>query len=77
MKTMAITEFKAYALKVIDQVAKSREGLIITKRGEPIAELVPFRKSEQKPVSGKLADTLVFEKDIVEPLGDSIWEACK
>lgn len=77
MKTMAITKFKAYALKIIDQVAKSNESLVITKRGKPLAELIPFRKSEQKPAPGKLADALVFEKDIVEPLGDDMWEACK
>ncbi len=77
MKTMAITEFKAYALKVVDQVAKSNESLVITKRGKPLAELIPYRNSEQKPVPGKLANTLVFEKDIVGPLGSDIWEASK
>ena len=77
MKTMAITEFKTYALKIIDEVAKSKESLIITKRGKPLAELIPFRKSEQKHVPGKLADALIFEKDIVAPLGDEIWEASK
>ncbi len=42
MKTMAISKFKTYALKVIDKVAKSQEGIIITKRGKPLAELIPF-----------------------------------
>ncbi len=46
MKTIAIAKFKAYALKIIDQVAKSNESLVITKRGKPLAELIPFRKSE-------------------------------
>ncbi len=77
MKTMTITQFKTYALKVIDQVAKSNESVVITKRGKPLAELVPFRKSEGKPAPGKLADALVFEKDILSPLGDDMWEACK
>lgn len=77
MKTMAITKFKAYALKIIDQVAKTNESIVITKRGKPLARIVPFKKSEQKSVPGKLADVLVFEKDIVAPLGDNMWEACK
>ena len=77
MKTMGITEFKAYALKIIDQVAKSKESLVITKRGKPLAEIIPFRESEQEPIPGKLADALVFEKNIVEPLGDDMWEVCK
>lgn len=77
MKTMAITKFKEYALKVVDQVSKSNESVVITKRGKPLAELIPYRNSEKKPVPGKLASTLVFEKDIVEPLGSDIWEAAK
>ena len=77
MKTMPITKFKAYALKVVDQVAKSNESLIITKRGKPLAELKPYRESEKKTVPGKLASALVFEKDIVAPLGSDTWEACK
>jgi prevent-host-death family protein len=77
MKTMAISKFKAYALKILDQVAKSQESIVITKRGKPLAEVVPFRKSDNIPVPGKLADTLVFEKDIVSPLGEDMWDACK
>jgi len=77
MKTMAITKFKEYALKIVDQVSKSNESVVITKRGKPLAELIPYRNSEQKPVPGKLANTLVFEKDIVAPLGCDIWEAAK
>jgi prevent-host-death family protein len=77
MKTMAISKFKAYALKILDQVAKSQESIVITKRGKPLAEVVPFRKSDKNPVPGKLADTLVFEKDIVSPLGEDMWDACK
>ena len=77
MKTMAISKFKAYALKILDQVAKTQESIVITKRGKPLAEVVPFRKSDKNPVPCKLADTLVFEKDIVSPLGEDMWDACK
>ena len=45
MKTMAISEFKAYALKVLNDVAKSQEIIVITKRGKPLAQVVPYRKS--------------------------------
>jgi len=75
MKTMAITDFKAHALQVIGEVAESKEPVVVTKRGKPIAEVVPF--TEQRPSPGKLSDALVFEGDIVSPLGDEIWDACK
>ena len=77
LKTMAISQFKAQALKIIDTVAKTHESVIITKRGKALAELVPFHTSKNKPVPGKLSSTFVFEKDIVSPLGEKVWEACK
>ncbi len=75
MKTMAISKFKAQALKVLNEVAKSNEPIVITKRGKPMAQVIGFRKSEMKPMPGKLADAFVFEMDIVTPLGEGLWEA--
>ncbi len=49
MKTMAISEFKTHALKVLNEVAKSQETIVITKRGKPLAQVVPYRKSPQVP----------------------------
>lgn len=77
MKTMAISEFKARALKVLNEVSESQETILITKRGKPLAQVVPYRKSDMKAAPGKLADAFVFEKDIVTPLGEKLWEACK
>jgi prevent-host-death family protein len=77
MNTMAISKFKAQALKVLNEVAKSKEPIVITKRGIPLAQVVAFRKSEMKSAPGKLADAFVFEKDIVTPLGEELWEACQ
>jgi prevent-host-death family protein len=75
MKTMAISKFKAQALKVLNEVAQSKEPIVITKRGKPLAQVIAFRKYEMKSTPGKLADAFVFEKDIVTPLGEGLWEA--
>ncbi len=77
MKTMGISQFKTHALKILDQVAKSQESIIITKRGKPLAQVIPYRNSDMNPKPGKLANYLVFEKDIVSPLGEEMWDACK
>jgi prevent-host-death family protein len=77
MQTMAISQFKAYALKIIDQVSKTKEVVIITKRGKPLVQVVPFVDSKKEIKPDKLAHTLVFEKDIITPLGDDLWDACK
>ena len=75
MKTLAITDFKAHALQILGQVAKTKEPVIVTKRGKPLAEVVPFSTKKSSP--GKLSEALVFEKDIVSPLGEDMWDACK
>jgi prevent-host-death family protein len=76
MKTMAISEFKAHSLQVLGEVARTKEAIVVTKRGKPLVEVVPFRHAEA-PVAGKLSHTFVFEKDIVSPLGEAMWSACK
>ena len=77
METLGITQFKAHALQVLDRVAKTREEVVITKRGKPIACITPFQTKNSKPVPGTLADTLIFEKDIVSPLGEDTWESAQ
>jgi prevent-host-death family protein len=77
MKTMAVSEFKARALQVLGEVAATKEPVVVTKRGEPLAEVVPFRRTGEKPVPGRLAETLVFEKDIVSPVGADDWDASR
>ena len=77
MKTMGISEFKAKALKILDLIAKSHESLIITRRGRPLVQINSCLSEETDTQPGKLAHTLVFEKDIVTPLGEEDWEACR
>ena len=75
MKILAITDFKAHALRILGQVAKTKESVVVTKRGKPLAEVVPISTGE--PAPGKLSEALVFEKDIVSPLGEDMWDASK
>lgn len=77
MQTMGISEFKAHALKVLDQVAKTRDEVIVTKRGKPLAKIVPCTEELREHRPGALADMLVFEEDIVSPLGEEQWDVCK
>ena len=41
MKTMAAGPFKTKRLAVIDEVQAKQETAVITKRGKPVAKLVP------------------------------------
>jgi prevent-host-death family protein len=68
-KTIAAGEFKAKCLHLLDEVAQLRAPLIITKRGKPVAKLVPI---DDKPVDiyGRMAGTGRILGDIVSPLDD-------
>ena len=76
MKKMSISDFKTHALRYIKSVYTEREKIIITKRGIPVAEVIPYENPVEKPQPGKLANALVSEKDIVTPLGSGMWESC-
>jgi prevent-host-death family protein len=41
MQTISAAEFKARCLTLMDDVNRTRETLVITKRGKPVARLVP------------------------------------
>jgi len=75
VRTLAITDFKTHALQILAQIAENRESIVVTKRGKPLAEVIPY--CQDVPKAGKLADTLVFEKDIISPLGEEMWDVCK
>ena len=77
MKTMGISQFKSHALKILDQVSKTQEIIIITKRGKPLAQITPYRTSGITPKPGRLSDALVFEKDVISTLGEEMWDSCK
>ena len=49
MKTIAAGKFKDICLKTLDDVAKTKSSIVITKRGQPIARLVPYVKPARTP----------------------------
>lgn len=75
MKTMSVTEFRDHASSVVHRVASSGEGVVLTKRGKPLAQVVPCLPDDLVPVPDRLADTLVFEGDILTPFPSDMWEA--
>ena len=74
---MSVSEFKAHALRILEKISRTREQLVITKRGKPIAQIIPYQEQVSKAKAGKLSGFLIFEKDIVTPLGEKLWEASR
>jgi prevent-host-death family protein len=46
MRKMAAGAFKVHCLAVMDEVQAKREAVLITKRGKPVAKLVPVEKEK-------------------------------
>ena len=68
--TIPAGRFKAQCLGLLDQVAQSGETLVITKRGRPVAALVPVNR----PRPASLRGSVRVRANIVAPLGES-WNA--
>jgi prevent-host-death family protein len=68
MARVAATEFKAKCLELMDRVAERRETYVITKRGRPVAKLVPADPPRRKSVFGCMADQMEIVGDIEKPL---------
>lgn len=62
MKTIAAAKFKEQCLALLDTV--DDDGLIITKRGVPVAKLIPLRAGGESLI-GALAGTLKFKGDLL------------
>jgi prevent-host-death family protein len=67
MKTMSAGEFKTHCLRIMEEVHQRREAVIITKRGIPIAKLVPTDEPKQD-VFGCMAGTAEIIGDIEAPV---------
>jgi len=71
---ISAAEFKAKCLKLMDEVAKTRKSIVITKRGKPVAKLVAAEPAPRQRLFGCMAGTVTYEGDILAPL-EVEWEA--
>jgi prevent-host-death family protein len=73
MKTIAAAVFKARCLALLDDVRSTKRSFVITKRGKPVAKLVPMDEPQDDFIGrlkGVFAIADDFETDSPEP-----WES--
>jgi antitoxin (DNA-binding transcriptional repressor) of toxin-antitoxin stability system len=71
MKTLAAGKFKDICLQTLDEVAASRRPVVITKRGRPVAKLVPITAAGRRR---SLAGSIVTEAG--DPFSTGVsWDA--
>jgi prevent-host-death family protein len=67
MKTVAAGDFKARCLSLMDDMQRTRETVIITKRGKPVAKLVPVPAAKDNFI-GRLKGRIRIVGDIESPV---------
>lgn len=70
MNTISAGKAKAQLLGLLDSVERSRQDIIITKRGRPVARLAPLKRGRRPSLKARL----LFVGDLVTPL-DEKWNA--
>lgn len=73
MQTIKASEFKAKCLQLMNEVAESGEIIVITKNGQPVAQLTPVT-SRPATLAGCHQGKISIVGDIVAPLGET-WDA--
>lgn len=77
MKTMPAGQFKAVCLQVMDDVQSTREAVVVTKNGRPVAKLVPVEPAS-KEFLGKLSGVMKIVGDITQPIEKpDAWDAIR
>ena len=69
-------EFKTNCLKIMDEVEKNHDPVIITKRGRPVAKLVHVEPpgTKRRPLFGYMAGEATLLGDVVN-MPKTVWEA--
>jgi prevent-host-death family protein len=68
-ETIAISEFKATCLAVLERVRRTGTSIVITKRGEPVAEInPPSPASTGTNWLGAMQGTATLVDDLIAPV---------
>ncbi|MGH9433580.1 MAG: type II toxin-antitoxin system Phd/YefM family antitoxin [Terriglobia bacterium] len=77
MKTIPAGEFKTHCLTIMEKVRATRDPVLITKRGRPVAKLVPVDTSPDDFI-GRLEGVIKIVGDIESPIEPpESWEAIR
>lgn len=68
MRTIAAAEFKARCLTLMDEINNTRKPVLVTKRGKPIAKLVPLGRKTKDDFIGRLKGKIRVVGDIESPV---------
>jgi prevent-host-death family protein len=70
-REIPVSQFKARCLRLLDDVARTGDEVVVTKRGKPLARVVPI---ESPPDLRGSVRFLVPDEELVRPTGER-WDA--
>lgn len=74
--TIGASDFKARCLRILEDVAERGDTVVVTKRGKPLAMVVPLER-ERKPLKGRWKGLAKTKGDIVYFDSSKDWEALR
>jgi prevent-host-death family protein len=79
MESIPISKFKATCLAVLQRVKRTGRPVVVTRFGQPVAEVVPPRRRASKSGwLGGMAGRVKITGDIVRPVMDAeTWDALR
>ena len=79
MQEVAILEFKAKCLALLNQVCKTKKPIRVTRFGKPIAEVIPPSSAQGRAAwIGSMKESVTIVGDIMSPASEeSEWEALR
>lgn len=72
-KEVPASAFKNSCLRLIDRVRQTREEIVVTRYGRPVAKLVAFEEGTAR-LFGHLAGSVTIHGDVVAPI-EVEWDA--
>jgi prevent-host-death family protein len=64
-KAVPAAEFKAKCLALLDEVASTGQGIVVTKRGKAMVRVVPIEEERVPSLRG----SILYQGDVVSPIG--------
>lgn len=78
MKRVPAGEFKQHCLRLLDEVRETGHGIVVTKRGTPVAQVVPLPAKAEDDWAGAMRGTGEIVGDLVSPATEEEeWEALR
>ncbi len=76
-RPVSVTELKTHCLRIVEEVAKRRREVVITKRGKRIARLVPVVEEDRDDALDRLRGTLVQGFELSDFETGASWRSAR